>query len=64
MAEHRYVDELESQLLGYAMVFPDVENHILERNIYGVDINEESVEIARLSLWLRTAKKRPHSPRQ
>ncbi|MCB9187278.1 MAG: N-6 DNA methylase [Flavobacteriales bacterium] len=57
MAEHRYVDELESQLLGYAMVFPDVENHILERNIYGVDINEESVEIARLSLWLRTAKK-------
>jgi len=57
MAEHHYVDELESQLLGYAMVFPDVENHILERNIYGVDINEESVEIARLSLWLRTAKK-------
>lgn len=57
MAEHRYVDELESQLLGYAMVFQDVENHILERNIYGVDINEESVEIARLSLWLRTAKK-------
>lgn len=57
MAEHHYIDELESQLLGYAMVFPDVENHILERNIYGVDINEESVEIARLSLWLRTAKK-------
>lgn len=57
IAEHRYVDELESQLLGYAMVFPDVENHILERNIYGVDINEESVEIARLSLWLRTAQK-------
>jgi type II restriction/modification system DNA methylase subunit YeeA len=57
MDEHRYVDELESHLLGYAMVFPDVENHILERNIYGVDINEESVEIARLSLWLRTAKK-------
>lgn len=57
MAEHRYVDELESQLLGYSMVFPDVENHILERNIFGVDINEESVEIARLSLWLRTAQK-------
>ncbi|HZJ35514.1 MAG TPA: N-6 DNA methylase, partial [Gillisia sp.] len=57
MAEHSYVDELESQLLGYNLVFPDVENHILERNVYGVDINEESVEIARLSLWLRTAKK-------
>ncbi|AEV31531.1 Eco57I restriction-modification methylase domain-containing protein [Owenweeksia hongkongensis] len=57
MAEHRYVDELEAQLLGYAFEFPGVENHILEKNIYGVDINEESVEIARLSLWLRTAKK-------
>ncbi|PZX52798.1 N-6 DNA methylase [Algoriphagus ratkowskyi] len=57
MAEHRYLDELESLLFGTPMVLPNVENHILERNIFGVDINEESVEIARLSLWLRTAKK-------
>ena len=57
MAEHSYVDELESQLLGTALVFQEVENHILENNIFGVDINEESVDIARLSLWLRTAKK-------
>lgn len=57
MAEHRFVDELETQLLGYGFEFPGVEAHILEHNIYGVDINEESVEIARLSLWLRTAKK-------
>jgi type I restriction-modification system DNA methylase subunit len=57
MAEHRYVDELEAQLLGHSFEFPGVEAHILEHNIYGVDINEESVEIARLSLWLRTAKK-------
>jgi hypothetical protein len=28
----------------------------LENNIYGVDINEESVEIAKLSMWLRTAQ--------
>jgi len=27
----------------------------LEKNIYGVDLNDESVEIAKLSLWLRTA---------
>jgi hypothetical protein len=27
------------------------------KNIYGVDLNEESVEIAKLSLWLRTAQK-------
>jgi type I restriction-modification system DNA methylase subunit len=57
MAEHRYLDELESMLFGSSIVFPNVENHILENNIFGVDINEESVEIARLSLWLRTAQK-------
>jgi type I restriction-modification system DNA methylase subunit len=57
MGEHRYIDELESLLFDTPMVLPNVENHILERNIFGVDINEESVEIARLSLWLRTAKK-------
>ncbi|RLC54596.1 MAG: restriction endonuclease subunit M, partial [Candidatus Cloacimonadota bacterium] len=30
---------------------------VLENNLYGVDINEESVEIAQLSLWLKTAKR-------
>jgi len=37
-------------------VFSEIENAILENNLYGVDINDESMEIARLSLWLRTAK--------
>ncbi|MBK6626671.1 MAG: N-6 DNA methylase [Flavobacteriales bacterium] len=55
--EHAYVNELESQVRGESIVFKDIGDHILERNIYGVDINEESVEIARLSLWLRTATK-------
>jgi len=57
MEEHRYIDELESKLLGSGFKFPGVENHILENNIFGVDINEESVEIAKLSLWLRTAQR-------
>ncbi len=57
MEEHRYLDELESLLFDSSMVLPNLENRILEWNIFGVDINEESVEIARLSLWLRTAKK-------
>ena len=35
----------------------EVQNDILENNLFGVDINEESVEIAKLSLWLRTAQK-------
>ena len=58
MAEHHLIDEMEAKVTGSAIVFQDVENSILEHNLYGVDINEESVEIAQLSLWLRTAK--PH----
>jgi hypothetical protein len=43
--------------LGDSLILSDIENSILERNIYGVDLNDESVEIAKLSLWLRTAQK-------
>ncbi|MBI1410829.1 Eco57I restriction-modification methylase domain-containing protein [Acinetobacter baumannii] len=56
--EHNYIDELEAKLTGSSLVLSNIENSILENNLYGVDINEESVEIAKLSLWLRTAK--PH----
>ena len=56
--EHESVDELQAALLGGAIVFQEIENTILEKNIYGVDLNEESVEIAKLSLWLRTAQPR------
>ena len=58
MAEHKLIDEMEAKVTGSTIVFQDVENSILEHNLYGVDINEESVEIAKLALWLRTAK--PH----
>jgi len=57
--EHEWIDHnrkiLERQderFGGY-----DIETSILENNLYGVDINEEAVEIAKLSLWLRTAKR-------
>lgn len=33
------------------------DTHILANNIYGVDINQESVEITKLSLWLKTANR-------
>ncbi|MCD8401939.1 Eco57I restriction-modification methylase domain-containing protein [Tenacibaculum finnmarkense] len=56
--EHTYIDELKTKLLGGGFIFPDIENTILEKNIFGVDLNEESVEIAKLSLWLRTAQPR------
>lgn len=58
MAEHKLIDEMEAKITGSDIAFQAVENSILENNLYGVDINEESVEIARLALWLRTAK--PH----
>ena len=58
MDEHKLIDEMEAKVSGSALVFQDVENSILEHNLYGVDINEESVEIAQLALWLRTAKPR------
>ncbi len=58
MAEHKRIDEMEAKVTGSSIVFQDIENSILENNLYGVDINEESVGIAQLALWLRTAK--PH----
>ena len=56
--EHQSIDELQASLFGQSLVFQDIENTILENNIYGVDLNDESVEIAKLSLWLRTAQPR------
>ena len=35
----------------------DLAKDILQNNIFGVDLNAESVEITKLSLWLKTAKK-------
>jgi len=54
--EHRYIDELQAKLFGASLVLSDFDNSILENNLFGVDLNEESVEIAKLSLWLRTAR--------
>ncbi len=56
ITEHKYIDELQAKIYGASIIFSDVEKSILENNLYGVDLNEESVEIAKLSLWLRTAQ--------
>lgn len=56
IAEHAYIDELQAKLFGDSLILSDVENTILENNLFGVDLNEESIEIAKLSLWLRTAR--------
>ena len=56
IGEHRYIDELQAKLFGDALILNDVSKSILENNLYGVDLNDESVEIAKLSLWLHTAQ--------
>jgi len=55
--EHRMIDELKARIFKASIVYSDIENSILEHNLFGVDINEDATEIAKLSLWLRTAKK-------
>ena len=55
--EHKYIDELRKSLFGESIQYSDINASILENNLYGVDINDESIEIAKLSLWLRTAEK-------
>ncbi len=46
-------DRLE-ELRGHRTLF-DLDKRILENNLYGVDLNEEAIEICRLSLWIKTA---------
>lgn len=58
IGEHNYIDELSSRYNRDNITLSNIEHVILENNIYGVDLNEESVEIAKLSLWLRTAQPR------
>jgi type I restriction-modification system DNA methylase subunit len=55
--EHKNIDDIIAELTNTALRLFDTEKSILENNLFGVDINEESVEIAKLSLWLRTAHK-------
>jgi len=54
--EHKFVDDIIAELTNTPLRLFDTDIAILENNIYGVDINEESIEIAKLSLWLRTAQ--------
>lgn len=54
--EHKFCDDLRNQIYGYELGLYDVETAVLEKNLYGVDINQTATEIAKLSLWLRSAQ--------
>lgn len=53
-AEYQASNGRLHELRGHRSLF-DVDKRILENNLYGVDINEEAIEICRLSLWIKTA---------
>jgi hypothetical protein len=53
-SEYRAVVE-RLHALGEAIDF-DPFDEIVTKNLYGVDLNAESVEITRLALWLKTAR--------
>jgi len=57
ISEHKEIDNIISELKKEKLRIYDTDKEILEKNLFGVDINLEGTEIAKLSLWLRTAKK-------
>lgn len=54
---NKYLDDKIFDLVGTNDLFSDRTKKILQNNIFGVDLNKESVEITKLSLWLKTANK-------
>lgn len=60
LAENKRIVSILTDLSGGKADLFNTENYIkflLQNNIYGVDLNPESVEITKLSLWLKTAHK-------
>jgi hypothetical protein len=54
-AEYRRANEQIQAITG-SLDFFDINREILNSNLYGVDLNPESIEISKLSLWLKTAQ--------
>lgn len=55
-AEYRRANEQIQAITGSHDLF-DIGREILNGNLYGVDLNPESIEITKLSLWLKTAQR-------
>ncbi|MFC4321317.1 Eco57I restriction-modification methylase domain-containing protein [Litchfieldia salsa] len=55
--EGQQVNNVIAELKGGQVTLFDLDKHILKNNLFGVDLNKESVEITKLSLWLKTANK-------
>ena len=57
LKQNNYIDDKIFDLTGVKDLFSDTTKEILQNNIFGVDLNKESVEITKISLWLKTADK-------
>ena len=55
LLQYQTCNERLEELRGSRTLF-DPDRTILEKNLYGVDLNEEAIEICRLSLWIKTAQ--------
>lgn len=55
--ENRWVADETARVIGSSTLWDidSIINDILANNLYGVDLNAESVEIAKLALWMHTA---------
>ena len=53
--EGQSVNQQIADLKGGQLNIFGLDKHILKHNLFGVDLNPESVEITKLSLWLKTA---------
>jgi len=51
---YQSANDRREELRGARSLF-DPDQTILQKNLYGVDLNEEAVEICKLSLWIKTA---------
>jgi methylase of polypeptide subunit release factors len=54
--EYEMANEHLATLTGGRDFF-DPDRTILERNLFGVDLNPEAVEVCRLSIWIKTARR-------
>ena len=54
--EYSQINEQIQAITGSFGLF-DINREILNSNLYGVDLNPESIEISKLSLWLKTAQR-------
>jgi hypothetical protein len=59
IAEYERVNAAIAELTGAPQQLGlfDLDRQILQDNLFGVDLNRESVEITKLSLWLKTARR-------